>query len=107
MGATLQIANDKDAYTISDRGTYLATESARDLEILVEGGAELLNVYHVIDIAAEAGERVNTDGGKALAGWLVAPAAQEAIERFGVEGLGEPAFIPDAGKTDAQIVEGA
>ena len=107
MGATLQIANDKDAYTISDRGTYLATESARDLEILVEGGAELLNVYHVIDIAAEAGERVNTDGGKALADWLVAPAAQEAIERFGVEELGEPAFIPDAGKTDTQIVEGA
>ena len=80
MGATLQIANDKGAYTISDRGTYLATESARDLEILVEGGTELLNVYHVIDIATEAGERVNAEGGKALADWLVSPAAQDEIE---------------------------
>jgi tungstate transport system substrate-binding protein len=107
MGATLQIANDKDAYTISDRGTYLATESARDLEILVEGGAELLNVYHVIDIAPDAGERVNDEGGKALADWLVSPAAQDEIKSFGVEEFGEPLFVPDAGKTDAQIVEAA
>jgi tungstate transport system substrate-binding protein len=107
MGATLQIANDKDAYTISDRGTYLTTESARDLEILVEGGAELLNVYHVIDIAPDAGERVNDEGGKALADWLVSPAAQDEIKSFGVEEFGEPLFVPDAGKTDAQIVEAA
>ena len=107
MGATLQIANDKDAYTISDRGTYLATESARDLEILVEGGGELLNVYHVIDIAEDAGERVNAEGGKALADWLVAPAAQNAIKTFGVEEFGEPLFVPDAGKTVEQILAGA
>jgi len=103
MGATLQIANDKGAYTISDRGTFLATESARDLEVAVEGGAELLNVYHVIDIAADAGERVNADGGKALADWLVSPAAQDVIETFGVEEFGEPLFVPDAAKTDEQI----
>jgi tungstate transport system substrate-binding protein len=103
MGATLQIANDKDAYTISDRGTFLAAESARDLEILVEGGGALVNVYHVIDIAADAGERVNAEGGRALAEWLVSPAAQREIESFGVEELGEPLFVPDAGRTEAQI----
>ena len=107
MGATLQIANDKDAYTISDRGTYLATKSARDLLILVEGGAELLNVYHVIDITSDAGERVNAEGGKGLADWLVSPAAQSEIKSFGVDEFGEPLFVPDAGKTDAQVVEGA
>ena len=107
MGATLQIANDKDAYTISDRGTYLATESARDLEILVEGGDELLNVYHVIDIAPDAGERVNAEGGKALADWLVSSAAQDEITTFGVAEFGEPLFVPDAGKTDAQILNAA
>jgi tungstate transport system substrate-binding protein len=107
MGATLQIANDKDAYTVCDRGTYLATESARDLEILVEGGSELLNVYHVIDIAAVAGERVNTEGGRALADWLVSPAAQREIEAFGVDRFGEPLFVPDAGKTVAQILGAA
>jgi tungstate transport system substrate-binding protein len=107
MGATLQIANDKDAYTVCDRGTYLATEGARDLEILVEGGGELLNVYHVIDIAADAGERVNTEGGRALADWLVSPAAQREIETFGVDRFGEPLFVPDAGKTVAQILGAA
>ena len=81
MGATLQIANDKEAYTLSDRGTYLATKSGRDLEILVEGGADLLNVYHVIDVAPEAGDRVNAAGGKALADWLVSPAAQRRSRR--------------------------
>jgi tungstate transport system substrate-binding protein len=103
MGATLQIAADKDAYTLSDRGTYLATETARRLPILVEGGAALLNVYHVIDIAPSAGERVNAAGGKAFADWLVTPAVQREIKTFGVEKYGEPLFVPDAGKTDAQI----
>ena len=103
MGATLQIASEKDAYTLTDRGTYLATDAARDLEVLVEGGAELLNVYHVIAVADDAGERVNAEGGKALADFLVAPASQERIGEFGVEEFGEPLFVPDAGKTDEAI----
>jgi tungstate transport system substrate-binding protein len=107
MGATLQIANDKDGYTISDRGTYLATESAKDLEVLVEGGAALLNVYHVIDVAQDAGERVNAEGGRELADWLVGADAQETIKTFGVEKFGEPLFVPDAGRTDEEIAEAA
>jgi tungstate transport system substrate-binding protein len=107
MGATLQIANDKDAYTITDRGTYLATDSARDLKILVEGGAELLNVYHVIDIAPSAGSRVNAAGGEAFADWIVSPAVQKVIRTFGVKEYGEPLFVPDAGKTDQQILQAA
>ena len=103
MGATLQIASEKGAYTLTDRGTYLATDAARDLEVLVEGGADLLNVYHVIAIADDAGERVNAEGGKALADFLVAPASQERIGEFGVEEFGEPLFVPDAGKTDEEI----
>jgi tungstate transport system substrate-binding protein len=103
MGATLQIANDKDAYTLSDRGTYLATDAARDLEILVEGSADLLNVYHVIPIAGDAGERVNAAGGKALADFLVDPGTQQTIGAFGVEEFGEPLFVPDAGKSDDEI----
>jgi tungstate transport system substrate-binding protein len=107
MGATLQIAADKDAYTISDRGTYLATDSARDLKLLVEGGSPLLNVYHVIEIPKTNGPRVNTKGGDAFADWIVSPPAQEMIGTFGVEKYGEPLFTPDAGKTDDQIAEAA
>jgi tungstate transport system substrate-binding protein len=103
MGATLQIANEKDAYTLTDRGTYLATDAARGLEVLVEGGADLLNVYHVIAIADDAGQRVNADGGKALADFLVEPETQELIGEFGVEEYGEPLFVPDAGKTEDEI----
>jgi tungstate transport system substrate-binding protein len=103
MGATLQIANDKDGYTLSDRGTYLATDNAKDLKILVEGGAALLNVYHVIDIPAKNGERVNAQGGKAFADWVVSPPAQAIVKTFGTEKYGEPLFVPDAGKTDAEI----
>ena len=107
MGATLQIANDKDAYTLSDRGTYLATDSAKDLKILVEGDASLLNVYHVIDIPQANGKRVNAAGGKAFADWIVSAPAQEMIRAFGVEKYGEPLFSPDAGKTDEEIAEAA
>jgi tungstate transport system substrate-binding protein len=107
MGATLQIAADKDAYTISDRGTHLATDSARDLKLLVEGGSPLLNVYHVIEIPETNGPRVNTKGGNAFADWIVSPPAQEMIGKFGVEKYGEPLFTPDAGTSDAQIAEAA
>jgi tungstate transport system substrate-binding protein len=107
MGATLQIAADKDAYTLSDRGTYLSNENAQALEIVVEGGAALRNVYHVIDIPRSNGERVNAAGGKAFADWIVSPEAQETIRTFGAQQYGEPLFTPDAGKTDAQIAEAA
>ena len=104
MGATLQIADDKGAYTISDRGTYLATESARDLEILVEGGAELLNVYHVIDIAADAGERVNAEGGEELAELARVPGRPgRDQDRSASTSSASRCSCPDAGKTDEQI----
>jgi tungstate transport system substrate-binding protein len=102
MGATLRIANEKDAYTLTDRGTHLATEAARDLEILVEGGAELRNAYHVIDVADRAGARVNAEGGRALADFLTGAEAQALIRGFGVEEYGEPIFVPDAGRARAR-----
>ena len=57
----------------------------------------------MIAVADDAGERVNAEGGKALADFLVAPEAQEMIGDFGVEEFGEPLFVPDAGKTDDEI----
>ena len=107
MGATLQIAADKDAYTISDRGTYLATDNARGLKILVEGDPSLLNVYHVIEIPKANGPHVNTAGGKAFADWIVSAPAQRMIGEFGEAKYGQPLFTPDAGKTDAEIAQAA
>jgi tungstate transport system substrate-binding protein len=107
MGATLQIANDKDAYTISARGTFLATDNARDLKILVQGGEALLNVYHVIEIPKTNGSRVNVAGGDAFADWIVSPAAQGMIGSFGKEKYGQRLFTPDAGRTDKEIAGAA
>ena len=62
MGATLTIASEKGAYTMTDRATYLANKDNLDLEILVEGDNALLNVYHVITVNPEQWDKVNYDG---------------------------------------------
>lgn len=103
MGATLQVAAEKDAYTITDRGTYLSTTQGKSLPILVDGGPGLLNVYHVMDITKRAGPRVNVAGGRAFADWIVSAPVQKAIGDFGRERYGDPLFTPDAGKTEAQV----
>jgi tungstate transport system substrate-binding protein len=107
MGQTIQIASEQGAYTIADRGTYLATEDGNDLEVLFEGDPALLNVYHVIPITKAAGERVNEEGGASFAEWLVSPEAQELISDFGVAEFGRPLFVPDAGKSEADVAQAA
>ena len=107
MGATLRIADQKRAYTVSDRGTHLSTADSTDLDVLVEGEPRLLNVYHVIDIAPTAGPRVNDAGGRAFAKWIVSPEAQRMIGQFGRKEFGRPLFIPDAGKTEEQVQDAA
>ena len=103
MGATLKIASEKFAYTITDRATYLANKETLALSILVEGDAVLLNIYHVITVDAERWPKVNVKGGKAFADFLVSPEGQELISQFGVEKFGQPLFTPDAGKSEADL----
>jgi tungstate transport system substrate-binding protein len=107
MGATLRIADQKRAYTVSDRGTYLSTADSTDLDVLVEGEPRLLNIYHVIDIKPSAGPRVNAAGGRAFADWIVSPPAQGMIGAFGRKEFGRPLFVPDAGKTEEQVAQAA
>ncbi len=103
MGQTLGIANDRRAYTITDRGTWLAFQKRIDLPILVEKDRPLLNVYSVLEINPANGPRVNTAGGKAFADFMVSPEAQAVIRTFGMERFGQPLFVPIAGKTDAEL----
>jgi len=100
MGATLTIADEKGAYTLTDRASYLAFRKRLGLAVLLEGDAPLLNVYHVMEVNPARHPRVNAAGGRAFAEFLVSPAAQEAIRRFGVEQYGEPLFLPDAGRPE-------
>jgi tungstate transport system substrate-binding protein len=92
MGETLTIAGQRQAYTLSDRGTFLATENL-DSELLLEGGEALLNPYHVIVVS---GEGVNRECAQRFSTWITAPPTQRAIGRFGVAEYGEPLFFPDA-----------
>jgi len=103
MGQTLGIADDRRAYTITDRGTWLAFQKRISLPILVEKDKPLLNIYSVMEINPANGPRVNTAGGKAFADFMVAPEAQALIRIFGVDKFGQPLFVPIAGKTDADF----
>ncbi len=96
MGATLTIASEKQAYTLSDRGTFLAMRNALALDILVEGDARLFNPYHVIIVSPQKHPTVNAEGARAFAEFLIAPDTQATIGAFGVETFGQPLFVPDA-----------
>ena len=96
MGDTLNIANERRAYTLADRGTYLVLRDRLELDVLVEGAPELLNVYHVITVNPVNGPAVNTGGAGAFMAFLVDPATQREIGEFGVERFGQPLFTPCA-----------
>lgn len=103
MGATLTITSEKGAYTLTDRATYLASKDNLDLEILFEGDAALLNVYHVITVNPEKWPKSNYDGAVAFSQFMVAPETQAVIGEFGTEQFGQPLFFPDADKTDEEL----
>lgn len=98
MGQTLNVAAEKKGYTLADRGTYLALKKNIPLEILVEGDAILLNIYHVMEVNSAKWPKVNTAGAKAFADFMVSKQVQEIIGKFGVDKFGSPLFFPDAGK---------
>jgi len=100
MGATLGIADDRKAYTLTDRATLLAFGKRVRLVSMVEGDRPLLNIYSVMEVDPANGPKVNVAGGKAFADFMVAPETQAVIETFGVERYGRPLFVPIAGKKE-------
>jgi tungstate transport system substrate-binding protein len=103
MGATLGVASERAAYTLTDRGTYLAFERRIALSVLLEGDPALLNIYSVLEVDPANGPRVNAAGGKALADFMVSHEAQAMIRTFGIERFGRPLFVPIAGKTEDEV----
>ena len=103
MGQTLNVTAEKKGYTLADRGTYLALKKNLGLDILVEGDAILLNIYHVIEVNPAKWPKVNAPGGKAFADFMVSKETQEIIKTFGVDKFGSPLFFPDAGKKEEEL----
>jgi len=103
MGTTLQIAAEKAGYTLTDRATYLAQKDALRLEILVEGDAALLNVYHVVSVNPARWPSVNAAGARAFADYLTSAEGQALVGSFGVSSFGQQLFVPDAGKSEDEL----
>ena len=103
MGQTLQVAAEKRGYLLTDRATFLALKKRLNLEILLQGDARLLNIYHVITVNPARWPKVNAAGGKAFADFMVSKQAQQLIGSFGVDRFGAPLFFPDAGKDPAAL----
>lgn len=100
MGQTLQIASEKNGYTIADRATYLARKANLQLALLNDGDPPLLNYYHVITVNPTKFPKVNAAGANAFADYLVHPDTQKLIASFGIDKFGQQLFFPDAGKPD-------
>jgi len=97
MEAVLTMAQEKGAYTLTDRGTYLArTLEGLDLPILVEGDPILFNPYGVIVVNPETHPGVNSELAKEFVEWLTSLEIQKLIGQFGVEEFGQPLFVPDS-----------
>jgi tungstate transport system substrate-binding protein len=94
MGACLTMANEKRAYVMSDRGTYLAYRDKIDLAVLVDGDPKLFNPYGVIAVNPEKHPHVKYDAAKTFIEWLTGREAQALIESY--KRNGEQLFYPDA-----------
>jgi len=97
MGAVLTMTDEQQAYTLSDRATYLArTLEGTELVILVEGDPILFNPYGVIAVNPDKSEKINADLANQFIDWLISVPTQEKIGQFGVEEFGSPLFTPDS-----------
>jgi tungstate transport system substrate-binding protein len=102
MGETLVFANEQGAYTLSDRGTFLAMrDKLPDLTVMVGGASvaentdkALLNPYGVIVVNPARHPEVNAELAEQFAVWLVEPETQQQIGAFGQERYGQPLFYP-------------
>lgn len=99
MGDTLVMADEMDAYCLTDRGTWLAKKANfPEMEIVVEGSAGLLNQYGVIAVSPDKYPDTNIEGANAYIEWICSEEVQALIADFGVAEYGEPLFFPNANK---------
>ena len=96
MAATLRVASEKQAYSLCDRGTFLAHRDNLQLEILCEGHALFRNDYSVTLVSATKHPHVNSEGAEAFAAFLLADTTQHVIAEFGKQKYGQPLFFADA-----------
>ena len=98
MGATLQIASQKGAYTLTDTATFLSNQANLALKALLKSDTALINIYSVIAVNPAKWPKVNTAGAKAFEDYVTGAAGQQIIASFGIDQYGLALFNADAGK---------
>jgi tungstate transport system substrate-binding protein len=109
MGETLVVANEQRAYTLSDRGTWLATSGKLPALRILAGGrtlaenrdSSLRNQYGVLAVSPETHPGVNAALAEKFVDWLLSSDTQRAIGEYGVNRFGQPLFYPDSDETKA------
>lgn len=96
MGDVLQMTNELQGYTLTDRATYLSMKDNLELEIVTEGLDGLLNPYGVIAVNPDKNAQINAEAAQAFIDWIVSDETQTLIGEFGVDKYGAPLFFPDA-----------
>jgi len=98
MGAVITMADEKLAYTLTDRATWLNVGEATDLQIVCEKvpSGTLNNQYGVICVNPEKNELINAVGAKDFQNWILSAETQKLIGTYGIEEFGAPLFTPNA-----------
>jgi tungstate transport system substrate-binding protein len=94
MGKAIQIANELEGYTLTDRGTWLSYKEKIDLKILYQGDKTLFNPYGIIAINPKRYNDTNIDGANALIKWMISKPGQQLIGQYKIDG--EVLFTPSA-----------
>lgn len=100
MGATLTIAAETGAYTLTDRATWFSVADPERLPLLVEGDERLFNVYHVIIVNPDRHDAVNAEAARRFRAFLLELPTQQLISEFGRERYGQPLFTAYASELD-------
>jgi len=100
MGATLQMANEMRGYTLTDRATWLTLRKDGRINLIAvcENAPDLLNFYGVILVNSQRHPRINAEGGRAFAEWMIGASAQKLIGEYGVAQFGSALFTPNTGE---------
>jgi tungstate transport system substrate-binding protein len=97
MGAVLQMADEKKAYTLTDRATYLSMKDKLDLDIVTEKAKDLLNQYAFIRLDSSK-NKIKEEEANEFIEWMISDKGQKLIGEFGKEKYGQALFIPNAKK---------
>jgi tungstate transport system substrate-binding protein len=91
------MANEQEAYTLSDRATYLArSQAGLELVVLTEGDPVLFNPYGVIAVNPNKNPNIQLELANQFIDWIISLPVQEKIAQFGMDEFGESLFIPDS-----------